>query len=33
MELIVMGASIVGNARIIYLKHFGIDACGVKCFR
>ncbi len=33
MELIVMGASIVGNVGTIYLKHFGCDACGAKCFR
>jgi hypothetical protein len=33
MELIVMGASIVGNAGTTYLKRFGCDECGVKCFK
>ncbi len=28
-----MGASIVGNARTTYSKHFGCDACGAKCFK
>jgi hypothetical protein len=27
MELIVIGAYIVGNGRTTYLKHFGCDAC------
>jgi hypothetical protein len=33
MELIVMGASIVGNVGTTYSKHFGCDACGTKCFK
>jgi hypothetical protein len=33
MELIVMVAPIVGNARTTYSKHFGCDACGTKCFK
>jgi hypothetical protein len=33
MELIVMGASIVGNAITTYSKHFRCDACGAKCFK
>jgi hypothetical protein len=33
MELIAMGAPIVGNAGTTYSKHFGCDACGAKCFR
>jgi hypothetical protein len=33
MELIAMDASIVGNARTTYSKHFGCDAHATKCFK
>jgi hypothetical protein len=33
MELIVMGAIVVGNVITTYSKHFGCDACGAQCFR